>query len=175
MLLQATQVSSTKSTTLSDVSLNDQVIMAKQISISSPSERVKLFDKVVSLSDIKQHRLAIPKFQAKTHFPLPDASNSKGTLLRMHDNEGKPWRFRFIFWKSYQGYVLTSEWNQFVREKGLSVGDTVSFYRSTAPDMQLYIEYALQANKDATSNSSQVFEQAPDVQEFKLFGVTITQ
>lgn len=146
--------------------------MAKEMRIFPPSERVKLFDKVVSQSDIKQHRLAIPKFLAKTHFPLPDASNSKGTLLRMQDNEGKLWRFRFIFWKSYQGYVLTSEWNQFVREKGLSVGDTVSFYRSTGPEMQLYVEYTLQTNRDATSNS-EVFEQTPDVQEFKLFGVTI--
>ncbi|XP_074337728.1 AP2/ERF and B3 domain-containing transcription factor RAV1-like [Apium graveolens] len=148
--------------------------MAKEISLSSPPERVKLFDKVVSLSDIKQHRLAIPKLQAKMHFPLPDASSSRGTLLRMHDSEGKLWRFRFIFWKSYQGYVLTSEWNQFVREKGLSVGDTVSFYRSTAPEMQLYVEYTLQANRDATSSSEVVFEQTPDVQEFKLFGVTIS-
>ncbi|KAK1371822.1 AP2/ERF transcription factor [Heracleum sosnowskyi] len=147
--------------------------MDKEISeLSSSDQRVKLFDKVVTLSDIKQHRLAIPKFQAQTHFPLPDASTSKGSLLRMQDNEGKLWRFRFIFWKSYQGYVLTSEWNQFVRDKGLSVGDAVSFYRSTAPDMQLYIEYTLQAARDATSNS-EVLEQTPDVQEFKLFGVMI--
>lgn len=147
--------------------------MAKETSsVSSPSERVKLFNKVVTLSDIKQHRLAIPKYQAKMYFPVPEASDSKGTLLFMRDNEGKLWRFRFMFWKSSQGYVLTSEWNQFVREKGLSVGDTVSFYRSTRPDMQLYIEYTLQTTRDATS-SSEVSEQTPDFQEFKLFGVTI--
>lgn len=148
------------------------VIMAKEITVFSQSDRVKLFDKVVTLSDIKQHRLYIPKFQAKMHFPLLEASSSKGTLLRMHDNEGKLWRFRFIFWKSYRGYVLTSEWNQFVREKSLSVGDNVSFYRSTAPDMQLYVEYTLRAKADGISNS-EVLEQTPDVHEFKLFGVTI--
>lgn len=149
-------------------------VMAKETTAFSPSERVKLFDKVVTVSDIKQHRLAIPKFQAKTHFPLPDASSSKGALLRVHDNEGKLWRFRLIYWKSYQGYVLTSEWNQFVREKGLSVGDTVSFYRSTAPDMQLYVEYNLQAKRDDATSNSEAFQQTTDVQEFKLFGVTIS-
>ncbi|WOG81920.1 hypothetical protein DCAR_0101076 [Daucus carota subsp. sativus] len=147
--------------------------MDQEMDVVLPPERVKLFDKVVTSSDIKQHRLAIPKYHARMHFPLPDPSDSKGSLLRMQDNEGKMWRFRFIFWKSYQGYVLTSEWNQFVREKGLSAGDTVWFYRSTAPDMQLYIDYTSQAKSDVATSNSDVFEQTPDVREFKLFGVTI--
>lgn len=151
---------------------NGQVMTGGKSLFALP-ERVKLFDKVVTVSDIKQHRLAIPKHQAKIHFPLHDATSSKGALLCMEDNEGKLWRFRCIFWKSYQGYVLNGEWNRFVREKGLSAGDTVSFLRSTRPDMQLCIEYTPKAKKD-TMVQTESFEQMPKVRMFKLFGVTIS-
>ncbi|KAK3017787.1 hypothetical protein RJ639_003417 [Escallonia herrerae] len=114
-------------------------------------EREKLFDKAVTRSDIKLHRFAIPKHEAKKHFALHEASTSKGALLCMEDNEGKVWRFRCKYWKSCQSYVLTSEWNQFVREKGVHVGDMLCFQQSTRVKVQLYIEWKPRENLETTS------------------------
>ncbi|KAL7223235.1 hypothetical protein ACSBR1_024822 [Camellia fascicularis] len=135
--------------------------------------REKLFDKVVTRSDIKEYRLAIPKFQAKKHFPQHVASSSKGAFLCMEDNEGKVWRFKYSFWKRSQGYVLTREWNQFVKEKRLSAGDVVSFLRSTGSDKQLYIDCKPQ-NQSGIAAKTEPVETTQNGQTVKLFGVNIS-
>ncbi|GAA0174077.1 hypothetical protein Leryth_011491 [Lithospermum erythrorhizon] len=142
----------------------------------------KLFDKVITNSDIKLCRLALPKLQAKKHFPLHEAEAPEGTLICMQDFVGKTWRFRFTFWKSCQGYVFTSDWNQFVREKGLKAGDVICFLRSTSQNnMQLFVDFkkrpennkesdvSIQEPKDNEDGSQDQSVQQP----FKLFGVRI--
>ncbi|KAK2969939.1 hypothetical protein RJ640_011330 [Escallonia rubra] len=161
--------------------------MEEAIGLRLAPEREKLFDKAVTSSDIKLHRFAIPKHEAKKHFALHDASTSKGALLCMEDNEGKVWRFRCKYWKSCQSYVLTSEWNQFVREKGVHVGDMLCFQRSTRVKVQLYIEWKPRENLETASRPKLVqsklknvaitnsLEGVREVQTFKLFGVNISQ
>ncbi|KAA8541176.1 hypothetical protein F0562_025217 [Nyssa sinensis] len=140
-----------------------------------PLSREKLFDKVVTQSDLKQYRLAIPKQQAKKHFPLNVSNN--GVLLCMVDNEGKMWRFRYAFWKSTQTYVLTSEWNHFVKEKGLNAGDVVSFSCSTRLNKQLYIDWERRRMSGIIAKAGlfKPIQQGQDPhQVVKLFGVNIS-
>nr|QNI23778.1 AP2/ERF transcription factor [Camptotheca acuminata] len=148
---------------------------SKGTALVRPFGRKKLFDKVVTQSDLKQYRLAIPKLQAKKHFPLNVSSN--GILLCMADNEGKVWRFRYAFWKSTQTYVLTSEWNQFVKEKGLNAGDVVSFWRSTRLTKQLYIDWERRRMSSIITKPDPLIipiQQGEDHQVVKLFGVNIS-
>lgn len=120
--------------------------------------REGLFEKAVTPSDVgKLNRLVIPKQHAEKHFPL---QSSKGLLLNFEDVNGKVWRFRYSYWNSSQSYVLTKGWSRFVKEKGLTAGDIVSFQRSTGVDKQLYIDW-----KSRTGSRA--------VQVVRLFGVNI--
>ncbi|GMH29875.1 hypothetical protein Nepgr_031718 [Nepenthes gracilis] len=93
-------------------------------------ERVHMFDKVVTPSDVgKLNRLVIPKQHAEKYFPLDSSTNEKGLLLNFEDRSGKSWRFRYSYWNSSQSYVMTKGWSRFVREKKLDAGDVVSFQR----------------------------------------------
>nr|QNI23776.1 AP2/ERF transcription factor [Camptotheca acuminata] len=127
--------------------------------------REKLFSKVVTQSDIKQCRLAIPKQQIKKHFPLRVAR--KGALFLTVDDSGKVWKFRYSFWKSTQNWVFTGGWNRFVKEKGLNVGDIVSFLCSTDPNNKLYYIHWKPQTKFNTVPK-------PESQVVKLFGVDIS-
>ncbi|KAJ0725254.1 putative transcription factor B3-Domain family [Helianthus annuus] len=61
---------------------------------------VEMFDKVLTPSDVGMlNRLVIPKQHAERYFPMID-SNNKGFLLNFEDRNGKPWRFRYFFWKA---------------------------------------------------------------------------
>ncbi|KAH7858016.1 hypothetical protein Vadar_019049 [Vaccinium darrowii] len=136
-------------------------------------KREKLFNKVVTRSDIKQYRLAIPKHQANKHFPAHVASTSRGAFLCMEDDEGKLWRFKYSFWKSSQGFMLTSEWNRFVKEKRVSAGDMVSFLRSTGPDKRLFIDWKPQ-NQSGFAARPELLEPPQNGRAVKLFGVNIS-
>ncbi|KAG9142863.1 hypothetical protein Leryth_005601 [Lithospermum erythrorhizon] len=93
-------------------------------------EKEHMFDKVVTPSDVgKLNRLVIPKQQAEKYFPLDSSTNEKGLLLNFEDRNGKPWRFRYSYWKSSQSYVMTKGWSRFVKDKKLDAGDVVSFQR----------------------------------------------
>ncbi|CAK9147793.1 unnamed protein product [Ilex paraguariensis] len=139
------------------------------------TRRELLFEKVITRSDINQNRLAIPKYHAKQHFPLNLTGNSKskGALIFMEDDEGRVWRFRYTFWKSCQAYVLTSEWNHFVKEKGLHAGDVISVLRSCCPYMKLHIELKPQGNSDIMAKPES-FEPVQHTRMVKLFGVDIS-
>ncbi|WOK98953.1 hypothetical protein Cni_G07665 [Canna indica] len=107
-------------------------------------EKEHMFDKVVTPSDVgKLNRLVIPKHHAEKHFPLDTSANEKGMLLSFEDRTGKPWRFRYSYWNSSQSYVMTKGWSRFVKEKGLSAGDTVSFGRGVgeAAHHRFYIDW----------------------------------
>ncbi|KAF7124731.1 hypothetical protein RHSIM_Rhsim12G0144600 [Rhododendron simsii] len=137
------------------------------------AKREKLFNKVVTRSDIKQYRFAIPKHQAHKHFLAHVASTSRGAFLCMEDNDGKLWRFKYSFWKSSQGYMLTSEWNRFVKEKRVSAGDMVSFLRSTGPDKRLFIDWKPQ-NQSGLVAKPELLESTQTGRAVKLFGVNIS-
>jgi RAV-like factor len=131
-----------------------------------PKPREPLFEKSVTPSDVgKLNRLVIPKQHAEKHFPLQSGINSKGVLLNFEDVGGKVWRFRYSYWNSSQSYVLTKGWSRFVKEKGLTAGDIVSFQRSTGADKQLFIEWR--------SGSSVNRAVKPVIQMVRLFGVNI--
>jgi RAV-like factor len=93
--------------------------------------RVSLFEKAVTPSDVgRLNRLVLPKLHAEKHFPPLDegADAAPPVLLAFEDvGGGKVWRFRYSFWSSSQSYVLTRGWSRFVREKGITAGDTVAF------------------------------------------------
>ncbi|KAM7483028.1 hypothetical protein LguiB_007611 [Lonicera macranthoides] len=60
----------------------------KQEVLLLPLPREKLFRKVLTKSDVKQHRLAIPKNQARKHFLLHDnVDSSKVALLCMYGGQ----------------------------------------------------------------------------------------
>ncbi|KAL2559056.1 AP2/ERF and B3 domain-containing transcription factor RAV1 [Forsythia ovata] len=131
--------------------------------------REKLFEKAVTPSDVgKLNRLVIPKQHAEKHFPLQTGNNSKGLLLNFEDIGGKVWRFRYSYWNSSQSYVLTKGWSRFVKDKGLTACDIVSFHRSTGPDNQLYIDLK-------TKNGSTAGVSNRPIQMVRLFGVNIFQ
>ncbi|CAD5164555.1 AP2/ERF and B3 domain-containing transcription repressor RAV2-like [Musa acuminata AAA Group] len=138
------------------------------------SSRVILFDKSVTPSDVsKLNRLVIPKQHAEKHFPLKSSSGMacKGVLLNVEDAGGKVWRFRYSYWSSSQSYVLTKGWSRFVKEKNLKARDVVSFWRSTGPEKQLYIDWRTEA---VASNRTMTPAIRP-LPVVKLFGVNISE
>ncbi|WOL02822.1 AP2/ERF and B3 domain-containing transcription repressor RAV2-like [Canna indica] len=134
------------------------------------SARALLFDKVATPSDVgKLNRLVIPKQHAEKHFPMKNrGSECKGVLLNLEDANGKMWRFRYSYWNSSQSYVLTKGWSRFVKEKNLKAGDVVSFWQSTGPEKQLYVDIC----KTGGLVSPTVRAPLPVV---KLFGVDISE
>uniref|UniRef100_A0A7N0UVQ5 TF-B3 domain-containing protein n=1 Tax=Kalanchoe fedtschenkoi TaxID=63787 RepID=A0A7N0UVQ5_KALFE len=94
--------------------------------------RTLLFEKPLTPSDVgKLNRLVIPKQYAEKYFPLrsPCGTNAGESLLSFEDEFGKVWKFRYSYWTSSQSYVLTKGWSRYVKEKGLTAGDIVSFQR----------------------------------------------
>nr|XP_034594677.1 B3 domain-containing transcription factor NGA1-like [Setaria viridis]TKW15657.1 hypothetical protein SEVIR_5G251900v2 [Setaria viridis] len=93
-----------------------------------------LFSKILTPSDVgKQNRLLIPKKFAEKYFPKISKTKSyrEEQILAFEDSStGLVWHFRFSLWHSSNTYVLTKGWPSFTKEKKLSNGDTVSFYRS---------------------------------------------
>ncbi|KAL7161003.1 hypothetical protein ACSBR2_041618 [Camellia fascicularis] len=87
----------------------------------------------------------------------------------MEDNSGKVWAFKYTFWRSYQDYVLTREWSQFVKEKRLSVGDVISFLRSRT-NLRLYIDFKLKT-KSSVEAIEPTLEAIEKCHTVKLFGV----
>ncbi|URD72242.1 AP2 ERF and B3 domain-containing [Musa troglodytarum] len=140
------------------------------------SARLMLFDKVVTPSDVgKLNRLVIPKQHAETYFPLESGSSvaSKGVLLNFEDAGGRVWRFRYSYWSSSQSFVLTKGWSRFVREKKLKAGDVVSFWRSTGPEKQLFIDWRTDVIASfRTMTPPPTVNPVPVV---KLFGVDISE
>ncbi|CAM0882223.1 unnamed protein product [Alopecurus aequalis] len=140
--------------------------------------REHLFDKTVTPSDVgKLNRLVIPKQHAEKHFPLqPPAAGGecKGLLLNFEDAAAKVWRFRYSYWNSSQSYVLTKGWSRFVKEKGLSAGDVVGFYRSAGTiageDSKLFIDCKLRSNSNNAAFTGLV---APVAKSVRLFGVDL--
>ncbi|KAJ3694458.1 hypothetical protein LUZ60_009938 [Juncus effusus] len=143
-----------------------------------------LFDKVVTPSDVgKLNRLVIPKQQAEKHFPLKGVNEGtvgtagtgdcKGVLLNFEDGSGKVWRFRYSYWHSSQSYVLTKGWSRFVKEKSLKAGDSVSFFRSSGTQKQLYIHCKLKENSVHVPvlARKEILKNLPKV--VRLFGVNI--
>lgn len=136
--------------------------------------REHLFEKTVTPSDVgKLNRLVIPKQHAEKHFPLQSRDTSKGVLLNFEDLGGKVWRFRYSYWTSSQSNVLTKGWSRFVKEKGLSAGDTVSFYRSTGVDKQLYIDSKVRNGSGTGKNVKSDLHPVQPVEMVRLFGVNI--
>ncbi|XP_042009775.1 B3 domain-containing protein Os03g0120900-like [Salvia splendens] len=116
-------------------------------------QREHMFDKVVTPSDVgKLNRLVIPKQHAEKYFPLDSSANEKGLLLNFEDRNGKPWRFRYLYWNSSQSYVMTKGWSRFVKEKKLDAGDIVSFQRGAGdlPKDRLFIDW--RRRPDAPAN-----------------------
>ncbi|WOK93393.1 AP2/ERF and B3 domain-containing protein [Canna indica] len=137
-----------------------------------------LFDKVVTPSDVgKLNRLVIPKQHAEKHFPLKSrtAAACKGVLLNFEDATGKVWRFRYSYWNSSQSYVLTKGWIRFVKEKSLMAGDVVSFWRSTEPEKQLYIDRKPRTASEVHSCSLKAVLRATPAHVVRLFGVSIAE
>ncbi|KAL3751404.1 hypothetical protein ACJRO7_012257 [Eucalyptus globulus] len=145
---------------LGDLSSPGGIAMVRQL----------LFEKAVTPSDVgKLNRLVIPKQHAEKHFPLRNGTSSatsKGVLLNFEDTGGKVWRFRYSYWNSSQSYVLTRGWSRFVKEKGLTAGDIVSFHQSAGPEKQLHIGYR---RRSSLGGSGPVLP----VQMVRLFGVNI--
>uniref|UniRef100_A0ACD5VKF1 Uncharacterized protein n=1 Tax=Avena sativa TaxID=4498 RepID=A0ACD5VKF1_AVESA len=147
---------------------------------AAAAAREHLFDKTVTPSDVgKLNRLVIPKQHAEKHFPLqPPAAGGeshKGLLLNFEDGDGKVWRFRYSYWNSSQSYVLTKGWSRFVKEKGLSAGDAVGFYRSAGTasagqDSKLFIDCKLRTDTSSTGPMDQL---APVAKVVRLFGVDL--
>ncbi|XP_062192633.1 AP2/ERF and B3 domain-containing protein Os01g0141000-like [Phragmites australis] len=141
--------------------------------------RAPLFEKAVTPSDVgKLNRLVVPKQHAEKHFPLkrsPEEATGKGVLLNFEDGEGKVWRFRYSYWNSSQSYVLTKGWSRFVREKGLSAGDTIVFSHSTyGPEKQLFID--CKKNKTAATDAAPAPADTPkEARVVRLFGVNIAR
>ncbi|KAJ8493563.1 hypothetical protein OPV22_015284 [Ensete ventricosum] len=158
-------------------------VVSRRTTPSSPrSARLILFDKVVTPSDVgKLNRLVIPKQQAEKYFPLEGGSSvaSKGVLLNFEDaGGGNVWRFRYSYWSSSQSFVLTKGWSRFVREKNLKAGDVVSFWRSTGPEKQLFIDW----RTDVISSFRTITPPPPPppplvnpLRVVKLFGVDISE
>jgi hypothetical protein len=108
--------------------------------------RKHMFDKVLTPSDVgKLNRLVIPKQHAEKYFSLDKAANEKGLLLSFEDRGGKLWRFRYSYWSSSQTYVMTMAWCQFVKEKHLYAGDTVSFSSDAADATRFFIDWKCRA------------------------------
>ncbi|KAL2906495.1 AP2/ERF and B3 domain-containing transcription factor RAV1 [Bienertia sinuspersici] len=102
---------------------------------SGSTIRELLFKKVMTHSDVgRLHRLVIPKHQAESYLPkiahTRDYKNVGGEVMLSFEDGKKDrmWRFKYCYWKSSQNYVLTKGWGEFVKDKGLKPGDTVSFY-----------------------------------------------
>lgn len=90
-----------------------------------------MFEKPLTPSDVgKLNRLVIPKQHAEKHFPIArSCSGDSALLLSFEDEEvsGRWWSFRYSYWSSSQSYVLTKGWSRYVKEKGLSAGDVITF------------------------------------------------
>ncbi|XP_062224524.1 B3 domain-containing protein Os02g0683500-like [Phragmites australis] len=92
-----------------------------------------LFSKILTPSDIgKLNRFLIPRRNAEKYFPMAASrpKSNRVSFLTFEDcSTGKLWHFRYCFWSSSRGYVLTKCWKAFVRIKELNAGDLVSIYR----------------------------------------------
>lgn len=87
-----------------------------------------MFSKMLTLSDVSRlNRLLIPRQVAEKYFPM--GLGVTNDFVTFEDSDGVLWYFCYSFWKSSKTYVLTKGWMNFVKEKGLSNGDVVSFYQ----------------------------------------------
>ncbi|PRQ32458.1 putative transcription factor RAV family [Rosa chinensis] len=97
----------------------------------------QLFQKELTPSDVgKLNRLVIPKNYATKYFPRIDESMQEGlddnpapdVQLSFYDENMRPWKFRYCYWKSSQSFVFTRGWNRFVKESLLKANDIIRFY-----------------------------------------------
>nr|UBY07470.1 NBS-LRR disease resistance protein [Dasypyrum villosum] len=103
-----------------------------QITENSAQRREHMFDTVLTRGDVGMlNRLVVPKKHAEKYFPLDSSStrNRKGTVLSFEDPAGKSWFFHYSYRNSSQNYVMFKGWSDFVKDKFLEAGDTVSFSR----------------------------------------------
>ena len=87
-----------------------------------------MFSKPLSRTDISK-RLAIPTYSLSMFPPFQDGRHE--IKLEVWDDDGKMWKFVCSIRKTgnYQKPVFSEVWLDFVRAKGLSVGDEVSLYK----------------------------------------------
>ncbi|KAL5789702.1 hypothetical protein ACOSQ2_004590 [Xanthoceras sorbifolium] len=86
---------------------------------------MEIFTKLLTKSDIES-KLVVPT-TALQHFSMPEGGHC--TDLMVTDSTGQGWPFRLYIRASgrYPKPLLTTGWLQFVRTKGLQVGDEVIF------------------------------------------------
>ncbi|CAN6878909.1 unnamed protein product [Brassica oleracea] len=73
-------------------------------------------------------------------------------ILRVQDEEGKPWEFGFLD-VNIQFYQLTNGWSNYVKEKQLGVGDIVFLQRIFTDSSRLFIGFSRrEAALDGTSS-----------------------
>ncbi|XWS32749.1 hypothetical protein CRYUN_Cryun22dG0016300 [Craigia yunnanensis] len=86
-----------------------------------------MFSKPLSRTDIS--KLAIPTYSLSTFPPFQDGRHE--IELEVWDDDGKMWKFVCSIRKTgkYQKPVFSKGWLDFVRAKGLSVGDEVRLYK----------------------------------------------
>ncbi|KAJ4782619.1 NBS-LRR-like resistance protein [Rhynchospora pubera] len=93
-------------------------------------QKEHLFEKVLTPSDVGElNRLVIPTQHAEKCFPLDHSSGETNRKLSFQSSTGETRLFGYSYWDSSQSYVLTKGWSQFVKEKKLEAGDTVSFWQ----------------------------------------------
>ncbi|PON71429.1 B3 DNA binding domain containing protein [Parasponia andersonii] len=48
--------------------------------------------------------------------------------VEFHDRTMRSWKFRYCYLRTSQSFAFRSGWSSFVKEKGLKVNDTISFF-----------------------------------------------
>jgi RAV-like factor len=156
----------------------------------------QLFQKELTPSDVgKLNRLVIPKNYATKYFPRIDEEVQGGLApapdvqLLFYDQNMRPWKFRYCYWKSSQSFVFTRGWNRFVKERLLKANDTIRFYEChiiREGDQEAKSFYMIKIDRAETLNplhdkkfelNSQVIDEIPQVnadsKRIRLFGVYI--
>lgn len=146
--------------------------------------RQLLFFKVVSAGDIgPQNRLLIRRQHAQKHFPLfrnsSGTAGHRGVMINFEDEKGKIWRFRYAYWSSSGNHVLNGGWAEFAKEKGLTPGDMVRFWRVTneiGDDVHLFIDCHHTERTATVRSPSQALEFPISEPEkmIRLFGFNVS-
>ncbi|KAL5212333.1 hypothetical protein ABZP36_023180 [Zizania latifolia] len=109
-----------------------------------------LFEKVLMPSDISTvaEQLVIPEEHiGKLDVVVRDPEGFMAIIFEDGAVAGKLWRFRY--WNRNNVHCMAKGWGSFHREKGLSAGDTVSFFRN-ATRGRLFIFYKRRARASSS-------------------------
>ncbi|TXG71253.1 hypothetical protein EZV62_006188 [Acer yangbiense] len=106
---------------------------------------MEIFSKFLTETDIKA-RLTVPT-HALMHFNMPVGDNNVELFPR--DSDGNEWRFRcYTRPNGHPKPAFTTGWLDFVRVKGLQIGDQVTF--SNEDEAGVVPQYRIRATRTIT-------------------------